>query len=198
MIDYIKGQVAELTPAYTVIDNHGMGYMINISLTTFNAVQQAQKSGSDAKLFVYEAIREDAHLLYGFANRSERELFELLISVPGVGPNTARVILSSLPPSELVQTIAGNNASMLKSVKGIGAKTAQRIIVDLKDKINGVDDALLSGTALPSGEAFDEALSALVMLGFTKQMSQKALKKLFADNPAISVEDAIKKALKMM
>lgn len=198
MIDYIKGQVAELTPAYTVIDNHGMGYMINISLTTFNAVQQAQKSGSDAKLFVYEAIREDAHLLYGFANRSERELFELLISVPGVGPNTARVILSSLPPSELVQTIAGNNASMLKSVKGIGAKTAQRIIVDLKDKINGVDDALLSGTALPSGEAFDEALSALVMLGFTKQMSQKALKKLFTDNPAISVEDAIKKALKMM
>lgn len=198
MIDYVKGQVAELNPAYTVIDNHGVGYMINISLTTYNAVLQAQRSGSDVKLFVYEAIREDAHLLYGFSGRSERELFVLLISVSGVGPNTARVILSSLPPSDLVQTIASNNASMLKSVKGIGAKTAQRIIVDLKDKINGVDDALLSGTALPSGEVFDEAMSALVMLGFTKQMSQKALKKLFADNPAISVEDAIKKALKIM
>ena len=194
MYDYIKGNVAELTPTYVVLDNHGVGYMINISLNSFNALQHQEDV---VKVYVYEAIREDAHLLYGFAERRERELFLLLISVSGVGANTARMILSSLTPSDLEQTIASENVGILKSVKGIGAKTAERIIVDLKDKIKLSTDTLLDKSQVTS-EVFDEAMSALVMLGFTKQMSQKALKKLFTAEPTITVEQAIKKALKMM
>ncbi len=194
MYDYIKGNVAELTPTYVVLDNHGVGYMINISLNSFNALQHQEDV---AKVYVYEAIREDAHLLYGFTERRERELFLLLISVSGVGANTARMILSSLTPSDLEQTIASENVGILKSVKGIGAKTAERIIVDLKDKIKLSTDTLLDKSQVTS-EVFDEAMSALVMLGFTKQMSQKALKKLFTTEPTITVEQAIKKALKMM
>ncbi len=194
MFDYIKGNVEELTPTYVVLDNHGVGYMINISLTSYNVLQHQSQ---DAKVYVFEAIREDAHVLFGFTDRHERELFLLLISVSGVGANTARMILSSLTPSDLEQTIASGNAAALKSVKGIGAKTAERIIVDLKDKIKVSADTLLYQSPA-TGEVFDEAMSALVMLGFTKQMSQKALKKLFTTNPAITVEQAIKKALKMM
>ena len=194
MYDYIRGNVAELTPTYVVLDNHGVGYMINISLNSFNALQHQEDV---VKVFVYEAIREDAHLLYGFTERRERELFLLLISVSGVGANTARMILSSLTPSDLEQTIASENVGILKSVKGIGAKTAERIIVDLKDKIKLSTDTLLDKSQVTS-EVFDEAMSALVMLGFTKQMSQKALKKLFTAEPTITVEQAIKKALKMM
>lgn len=194
MYDYIKGNVAELTPTYVVLDNHGVGYMINISLNSFNALQHQEDV---VKVYVYEAIREDAHLLYGFTERRERELFLLLISVSGVGANTARMILSSLTPSDLEQTIASENVGILKSVKGIGAKTAERIIVDLKDNIKLSTDTLLDKSQVTS-EVFDEAMSALVMLGFTKQMSQKALKKLFTAEPTITVEQAIKKALKMM
>lgn len=194
MYDYIKGNVAELTPTYVVLDNHGVGYMINISLNSFNVLQHQEDV---AKVYVYEAIREDAHLLFGFTERRERELFLLLISVSGVGANTARMILSSLTPSDLEQTIASENVGILKSVKGIGAKTAERIIVDLKDKIKLSTDTLLDKSQVTS-EVFDEAMSALVMLGFTKQMSQKALKKLFTAEPTITVEQAIKKALKMM
>ena len=194
MYDYIKGNVAELTPTYVVLDNHGVGYLINISLNSFNALQHQEDV---VKVYVYEAIREDAHLLYGFTERRERELFLLLISVSGVGANTARMILSSLTPSDLEQTIASENVGILKSVKGIGAKTAERIIVDLKDKIKLSTDTLLDKIQVTS-EVFDEAMSALVMLGFTKQMSQKALKKLFTAEPTITVEQAIKKALKMM
>lgn len=194
MYDYIKGNVAELTPTYVVLDNNGVGYMINISLNSFNALQHQDDV---VKVYVYEAIREDAHLLYGFTERRERELFLLLISVSGVGANTARMILSSLTPSDLEQTIASENVGILKSVKGIGAKTAERIIVDLKDKIKLSTDTLLDKSQVTS-EVFDEAMSALVMLGFTKQMSQKALKKLFTAEPTITVEQAIKKALKMM
>lgn len=194
MYDYIKGNVAELTPTYMVLDNHGVGYMINISLNSFNVLQNQEEV---VKVYVYEAIREDAHLLYGFTERRERELFLLLISVSGVGANTARMILSSLTPSDLEQTIASENVGILKSVKGIGAKTAERIIVDLKDKIKLSTDTLLDKNQVTS-EVFDEAMSALVMLGFTKQMSQKALKKLFTAEPTITVEQAIKKALKMM
>ena len=195
MYDYLKGSIAELNPAYVVIDNHGMGYMINISLTSYNLLQSLKEV--DAKLYVYEAIREDAHVLYGFVEKREREVFLLLISVSGVGPNTARMILSSIPTVELEQTIATGNVVMLKAVKGIGAKTAQRIIVDLKDKIKAPADALLMKSQ-PAGEVFEETLGALVMLGFTQQMSQKVLKKLFLNEPAITAEDAIKKALKMM
>lgn len=194
MYDYITGSVAELNPAYAIIDNHGMGYMINISLTSYN---QLQATHDQAKLYVYEAIREDAHTLYGFVSKREREVFLMLISVSGVGPNTARMILSSLAPSELEQTIASENVTMLKAVKGIGAKTAQRIIVDLKDKIKVPADALLSSGQV-QGKAFEEAIAALTMLGFPRQISQKTLKKLFLDQPSITVEDAIKKALKMM
>lgn len=193
MLDYIKGEIAELTPTYVVVDNAGMGYMVNISLNSYTALQ----GKSNAKVFVYEAIREDAHTLYGFVEKVERELFTLLISVSGVGASTARMILSSLRSDELKQVIATGNSNVLKSVKGIGAKTAQRIIVDLKDKINTGDDSLII-TAPSSNENFEEALAALVMLGFTQQVSQKVLKKLYTENPSISTEEAIKKALKMM
>lgn len=196
MYDYISGKISELNPAFVVIDNNGLGYMINFSLTTYNEVSKKSRD-EIVKLYVYEAIREDAHVLFGFAAKHERELFTLLISVSGVGPNTSRMILSSLSPSDLEQCIASGNVSQLKSVKGIGGKTAQRILVDLKDKIKVASDTLLDSDSAPSA-VFDEALAALVMLGFTQQMSQKALKKLLKDNPDITVEEAIKKALKMM
>lgn len=194
MYDYIKGNVAELTPTYVVLDNHGVGYMINISLNSFNALQHQEDV---VKVYVYEAIREDAHLLYGFTERRERELFLLLISVSGVGANTARMILSSLTPSDLEQTIASENVGILKSVKGIGAKTAERIIVDLKDKINVVGTSLIDKVPM-SNEVYEEAMAALTMLGFTKQATQKVLNSLFKENPAMKVEEAIKKALKQL
>lgn len=196
MFDYINGRISELNPAFTVLDIGGIGYMINISLTTFNEVSKLPKDEA-VKLYVYEAIREDAHVLFGFASKHERELFLMLISVSGVGPNTARMILSSLTPADLEQCIASGNVGVLKAVKGIGAKTAQRILVDLKDKIKVPSDTLLDSDSAPSA-VYDEALAALTMLGFTQQMSHKALKKLLKENPAITVEEAIKKALKMM
>lgn len=197
MIEYIKGELVELNPAYAVIDNHGVGYMLNISLSTFDSLSQAGK-GSVAKLYVHEAIREDAHLLYGFFTKKEREAFLLLISVSGVGPNIARMVLSSMSADDFSRAIAGNNVALFKAVKGVGAKTAQRIIVDLKDKIKLADDTLLEKADLAAGETFDEALAALVMLGFSQQASQKALKSLFSSNPTLNVEQAIKQALKMM
>lgn len=197
MIDYIKGTIVELNPAYAVIDNHGIGYMLNISLLTYDNLSPVGQ-GNEAKLFVHEAIREDAHLLYGFSTKKEREAFLLLISVSGVGPNIARMIMSSMNVEDFSRAIAGNNVALFKSVKGVGAKTAQRIIVDLKDKIKLADDTLLEKTDLAAGETFDEALAALVMLGFTQQASQKALKSLFSSNPALTVEQAIKQALKLM
>ncbi len=196
MYDYISGKISELNPAFVVVDNNGIGFMINISLNCYNEIAKAGKDGQ-AKLYVYEAIREDAHVLYGFAAKRERELFLLLITVSGVGPNTARMILSSLSPQDLEQCIAQGNVGLLKSVKGIGAKTAQRILVDLKDKIKVASDTLLDSDG-SSTAVYDEALAALVMLGFTQQMSQKALKKLLKEEPGITVEEAIKKALKMM
>lgn len=196
MIDYIKGAVAELNPAYAVVDNHGIGYMMNISLSTYDAITRVGQA--EVLLYVYEAIREDAHLLYGFATKQEREAFLLLISVSGVGPNTARMILSSMSVDEFSQAIAGNAVATFKSVKGVGAKTAQRIIVDLKDKIKPTGDTLLMQNGPAAGEVFDEALAALVMLGFTQQASQKALKSLFSSHPSLTVEQAIKMALKMM
>jgi len=196
MIDYIKGSITELNPAYAVIDNHGIGYMLNISLSTYDSLTRS--SDGQALLYVYEAIREDAHLLYGFATKREREAFLLLISVSGVGPNIARMVLSSMTVDEFSQAIAGNNVALFKTVKGVGGKTAQRIIVDLKDKIKPSGDTLLQQAGNPASESFDEALAALVMLGFSQQASQKALKALFSSNPALSVENAIKQALKMM
>lgn len=193
MIEYIKGEITQLNPTDAVVECNGIGYMLSISLTTFTALE-GQK---DVKLLVHESIREDAHQLFGFINEQERQLFRQLIGVSGVGANTARMILSSIPAPELESVIASGDHSRLKNVKGIGIKTAQRIIVDLRDKIKPADVSLINQSDT-SSEVFDEALMALVMLGFTKPQSQKALKKIFADDPLVRVEVAIKKALAMM
>ena len=194
MIEYIKGRIDEITPTYVVIETQGgVGYMLNITL---NAYTQLQGQPS-VRLYVHEAIREDAYVLYGFIDRRERELFLNLISVSGVGPSTARVILSSLTTADLENAIISGNLRVLKAVTGIGAKTAERIIVDLKDKIKPGSDTLSIHTPAEN-EVFDEALAALVMLGFTKAQSEKALTKLFKENPGVAVEQAIKQALKMM
>lgn len=192
MIDYIKGTVTEATPTFAIIESYGIGYEINITLTDYSQLV----IGSEVQIYIHEAIREDAHQLYGFLNKRSRALFRLLIGVSGVGPNTARLILSSLPDEQLENAIASGNDSQLKAVKGIGGKTAQRIIVDLKDKINVTSDSLIIST--PATESFDDSLSALVMLGFTAQQSQKVLKKLFAANPSLTTEKAIKQALTML
>lgn len=193
MYDYLRGEIAEIAPTYAVIDCGGVGYYVNISLNTYTAIQNLR----EAKVFVYEAIREDAYTLYGFRDKEEREMFELLISVSGVGPNTARMILSSLTVDDLMSVIASGNSGMLKSVKGIGAKTAQRIIVDLKDKVAGVGGAAAVAET-GSGEAYEEAVAALIMLGFTRAAVQKAVGKLLREQPTLKVEEIIKMALKIL
>lgn len=197
MFEYIKGKVAELNPAFAVLDNNGIGYMVNISLSTYDIVSRIGKE-EDAMLYIYEAIREDAHLLYGFATKRERDLFLLLIGVSGVGPNTARMILSSSTTEQTENAIATGDVALLKSVKGVGAKTAQRIIVDLKDKIKVGDTTLLEKTGDAPSAIYDEALAALMMLGFTQSISSKVLKKLLQKQPDLTVEQAIKMSLKMM
>jgi len=170
MIEYIRGNIAELTPAFAVIDCNGIGYGINISLNTYSAIQ----SLNSCKLFIYEAIREDAYILYGFADKQERELFLLLISVSGIGGNTARMILSALSPNELCNVISSENANLLKTVKGIGLKTAQRVIIDLKDKIKITGGDSLGVGSLLNTEIQDEAVAALTMLGFNTAASTKS------------------------
>lgn len=196
MIEYIKGEIVELTPARLILECGGVGYELNISLTTYSAFN----GKTTGKLFVYEVIREDAHLLFGFAERVERELFLLLTSVSGVGPNTARMILSSLPPKELVEVIASKNEAVLTAVKGIGLKTAQRILVDLKNKVKNVEGlAPVEVTEAPSnGAVAEEAVAALVMLGFQKAASQKAVTAILKGSPAMAVEQVIKTALRML
>lgn len=193
MLEYIKGNIAELNPASVIIDNNGIGYEIGISLSTYSQLE----GRTEAKLLLHEVIREDAHLLFGFATTRERELFRLLIGVSGVGANTARVILSSIAPAELETVIATADERQLKAVKGVGAKTAQRIIVDLRDKIKPVDSSLIIERTATT-DAFNEGLAALTMLGFPRQASEKVLKKLFAYDPSLRVESAIKQALKML
>lgn len=193
MLNHIRGSIYSLAPASVVIEANGIGYEINISLETFSALEGRK----EAVLLVHEIIREDTHDLYGFAEESERRLFRMLIGVSGVGANTARMILSSFKVAELEQIIASGQHAALKSVKGIGSKTAERVIVDLRDKIKPGEVTLLLKSAL-NNEAFDEALSALLMLGFARPQSQKVLKKIFEGDPNIKVEAAIKKALSMM
>ncbi|MBD5366560.1 MAG: Holliday junction branch migration protein RuvA [Bacteroides sp.] len=194
MIEYIRGKVTELTPATAVIETAGgVAYLLNITLATFSALEGV----AETRLLVHEAIREDAWVLFGFNDERERAMFRLLIGVSGVGANTARMILSSIATPELEQVIASGDPARLKAVKGVGAKTAQRIIVDLKDKIK-VDELTLSIQPSVNNDVFDEALAALVMLGFQRQQSQKVLKKLFDANSSITVEAAIKRALTMM
>jgi len=191
MIDYIKGTITQLTPTFVTLETGGIGYFINISLTSFSKLE----GKSDYKLLVHEILREDVHQLFGFADSEERDIFRLLISVTGVGANTARMMLSSLNQAEIKKAIALSDVNILKGVKGIGLKTGQRIIVDLKDKI---------GKQGTGGEIFDltdnisreEALSALVMLGFAKNAVTKVLDKIVREEKNLTVEDMIKRALK--
>ena len=192
MIEYLQGRIAELSPTVAVVDVHGVGYELNITLNTFSDLQ----TKTDIKLYIHEVIREDAWTLYGFATARERELFRQLIGVSGVGSASARMILSSIPPAELEGVIASGDERRLKLVKGIGGKTAQRIIVDLRDKIKTTGDTLLA--LQDHNDIFDEALAALVMLGFTKQASEKVVAKLLKENPTLKVEDVIKKSLSML
>ena len=198
MIEYIKGEIAEITPALAVIDCNGIGYAINISLNTYSAIQ----GKPNIKLYIHEAIREDAHVLYGFSTKQERELFLLLISVSGIGGNTARMILSALSPAELCNVISSGNDKLLKSVKGIGLKTAQRIIVDLKDKIASTGMETVSGSisalSPAHSEIHDEAVAALTMLGFAQAPSQKVVAAILKEDSKLIVENVIKLALKRL
>ena len=204
MIEYIKGELAELTPALAVVDANGVGYGLNISLNTYGVIQ-GKKS---VKLFVHEAIsmgvRDDSYTLYGFANKQERELYRLLITVSGVGANTARMILSSLTPVELCNVIANGDEKMLKAVKGIGLKTAQRIIVDLKDKIvqSGIAEELhvssQPNAANVNNAVKDEAVGALTMLGFSPAPSAKVVVDILTEQPDLPVEQVVKLALKQI
>ncbi len=203
MIDYIKGELAELTPAMAVVEAAGVGYALNISLNTYTALQGKK----DVKLFVHESLvtggRDDSFTLYGFASRQERELYRLLITVSGVGANTARMMLSAMSPAELCNAISTGNERLLKGVKGIGLKTAQRIIVDLKDKIlsAGISVELPAGgadTAAIDNDVRDEAVSALTMLGFSPAPSAKVVTAILKEEPTMPVEQVVKLALKQI
>ena len=201
MIEYLRGTIDELTPTIAVLDLNGIGYQLFISLNTYSTIQGKK----EIKLYVYEVIREDAHLLYGFAEKVERELFLQLISVSGIGGQTARMILSAFTPSELTGIIRDENVRMLKSVKGIGPKAAQRIIVDLKDKIkldfgenptgNATGSAVM-GTV--SRETIEEAVAALTMLGFPPAPTQKVVLQIVQNDASLPVEQIIKQALKVL
>ena len=190
MYDYFSGPVAELTPAYAVDAAGGVRYFLNISLETYSAVEHA----AQAKLFVHHVVREDAQLLYGFATRVERELFRLLIGVSGVGGNTARTILSTYSPAELQNIISAGNAVLLKNVKGLGLKTAQKIIVELSGKLTGLETG--ASAAVAGSERVEEALAALNMLGFSKAAAEKVLRSVLRANPAASTEELVRLALK--
>ena len=191
MIEYIKGELTELTPAQATVEAAGVGYGLNISLNTFSALQGKK----EVKLYVYEAIREDAYVLFGFVNKKEREMFELLITVNGVGANTARMMLSGMSVSELCNAISTGNARLIQGIKGIGKMTAQRIIVDLRDKIV----ALGIAAEIPvNAQVKDEAISALTMLGFSPAPTQKVVMQILQDQPDLPVEQVVKLALKQI
>lgn len=196
MYEYISGKVAELAPAYAVVEAAGVGYYLNISLQTYAAVEGMD----EARLYVHFIVREDIQQLYGFATKIERELFRQLISVSGVGGNTARMILSTYSSSELRNIIATENAVLLKNVKGLGLKTAQKIIVELSGKMIdlGMDEPTMVSAPTAANPIFDEALQALIMLGFQKSASEKVLKSLFQESPTLPVEDAVRQALRRM
>ncbi len=193
MIEYIKGTIVDLSPIFVTLETGGIGYMLHITLPTYVALGQKKET----QLFVYEAIREDAYQLFGFLNKAERELFIQLVSVSGVGANTARMMLSSLSVDELISVILTDNVVALKNIKGIGIKTAQRIIIDLKDKVGKILDGKTAAFT-PDTSAKNEALSALLMLGFNQLQVQKTLTKIFTENNGCSVEEAIRTALKML
>ena len=201
MIEYLRGKLAELEPTMATVDCMGVGYAVNTTLNTYAAIQGKE----DVKLWIYESIREDAYQLWGFSTKVEREVFLLLITVSGIGANTARMILSALTPQELCNIISSGNAKMLTQVKGIGPKAAQRIIVDLGDKIMAIAaDASMAqagkstGTATLNSEVMDEAIQALTMLGFSPAPTSKVVSKILTDDPSAPVEKVIKLALKML
>ncbi len=200
MIEYIKGELTELTPAYAVVDVNGVGYGMNVTLNTYSDIQGKK----DVKLYVFENIREDAYALFGFASKQEREMFLLLITVSGVGANTARMILSELTPAQLCNVISSGDEKILKTVKGIGLRTAQRIIVDLKDKITvlGIEEiqSVSSGSHADTinKEVRDEAVGALTMLGFAPAPSAKAVTAILKEQPELPVEQVVKLALKQI
>lgn len=208
MIEYIKGELTELTPAYATIEAAGVGYGLNISLTTYSACQKylhpaGGEKAAELKLYVYEAIREDAHVLYGFHSRKEREMFQLLITVNGVGAGTARMMLSGMSVTELCNAISTGNAKLIQAVKGIGKMTAQRIIVDLRDKIValGITDEIPAGGTMQASvnnAVRDEAVAALTMLGFAPAPTQKVVVAILQEQPSLSVEQVVKLALKQI
>lgn len=197
MIEYLRGELAELTPATAIIECCGVGYETSITLNTYSALQGKK----DVKVYIYEVIREDTHQLFGFSTKPERELFLLLISVSGIGGNTARTILSAFTVNELCDAIASGNEVAIKSVKGIGLKTAQRLIVDLKDKIKGIYD-VSAGTSAPTtvmnNDNIDGAVQALAMLGFPTSAANKVVQAIAKSEPNATIEQLIKLALKQL
>lgn len=199
MIEYVKGELTELTPAYAVVECAGVGYGMSISLNTFSALQGAKT----CKLFIHEAIREDAYQLFGFFTKAERELFLLLNSVSGIGGNTARMILSALSPAELVDAIGSENIKLLQTIKGIGKKTAERLVVYLKDKVQSTSlvadgQVVVGATTLPNMTVFEEAISALTMLGFAPAPTRKVVQSILKEDPNRTIEEVVKLALKSL
>ena len=194
MIDYIKGEITDLMPASVTIEANGVGYFAQISLNTYSEINKQKAT----KLYIYESIREDAYQLFGFSNKHERDVFTHLISVSGVGASTARMILSSMTTQELESVIASGNVDQLKTVKGIGLKTAQRIIVDLKDKIQKIAGDAPQNVLFESNTSVDEAVAALVMLGFTQNASYKADTSVVKQAPSATIEQIIKASLKIL
>jgi Holliday junction DNA helicase RuvA len=197
MYEFIEGKVTDFTPAFVVIQAGGIGYYVNISLNTYSQISDYQKSNTSGtlKLFLHFVVREDAHLFFGFFSPKEREIFRLLITVSGIGANTARMMLSSLNPTELQKAIGEGNVSILQGIKGIGLKTAQRVIVDLKDKIK-IDGTIDEKFLMVNNTIKEEALSALVTLGFTKSSIEKMIDKLLSVKSDMTVEELIKLTLK--
>jgi Holliday junction DNA helicase RuvA len=193
MYEYIEGLLIEKNPAYCIIEAAGIGYFIQISLTTYSQIEAQPR----AKLFIHQIVREDAHLLFGFFTRQEREIFRLLLTVSGIGANTARMMLSSMTPDDIQQAILNSNSSLLQSIKGIGTKTAQRVIIDLRDKIS---KEKVTGEIFPAKDnrLKDEALSALVILGFNKGEADKVIGKILLAEKSLPLEDVIKRALKQL
>ena len=197
MIEYLRGELTELTPATAIIECCGVGYETSITLNTYSALQDKK----EVKVYIYEVIREDTHQLFGFSNKQERELFLLLISVSGIGGNTARTILSAFTVNELCEAIFTGNEAAIKSVKGIGLKTAQRVIIELKDKIKGIGSGAQSAVAtplLPDNDVMDGAVSALIMLGFPAAATNKVVQAIVKSEPAATIEQVIKLALKQL
>ncbi len=191
MIDFIKGEIREISPTFVVLENNGIGYFVNISLNTYTKMSEV----SNCLLYVYEAIREDSYQLYGFAEKEERQMFMYLISVSGIGANTARVMLSSLTSGEIKNAILQNNVALIKSIKGIGLKTAERLIVDLRDKVGKLSEAD-KNIDFVDNTIKEEALSALVLLGFPRAKVEKTINTILKENSSLRVEELIKESLK--